>query len=339
MSACRCAFAVSLWLGVASLAHPQTAAIQKKIAETLKEKKKEEAKLGELLEEALKNNPDVRAADAKVREAEADLHRIRIRVLNRVVSLQAEIAAARAATDEAKTRYERAKRLYETKVVALEELSSAEVTLQKFKAEQARLEAELPYLLGKLPAGAERLAAMAAFSPDVKVRWGVAPGGGTFVDRGPAGMVGAAEKPAGDGTAETIRRALDGPVRIDVKDSGLREVLDVLKGTAKGVNFLLAPSAPVDQAATLKLQEPIPLGAALQLIEDQFGVVCIVRDYGIVFTDRSGVPPGAVGVIDFWKHRAPTTPLGSVPGMMAPGGMGGGPMGPGLPGVGLPSKK
>src|SRR5438067_1850675 len=45
---------------------------------------KEKLKLEELLSRALKDNPDVRVAEAKVREAEAELNRARLLVAQKV---------------------------------------------------------------------------------------------------------------------------------------------------------------------------------------------------------------------------------------------------------------
>src|SRR6266851_8230131 len=46
----------------------------------------EQMNLEELLTLALKNNPDLRVGDAKVREAEAELNRVRLQVTQKVVS-------------------------------------------------------------------------------------------------------------------------------------------------------------------------------------------------------------------------------------------------------------
>src|SRR5262249_12081762 len=49
----------------------------------------------------------------------------------------------------------------------------------------------------------------------------------------------------------------------------------------------------------------VPLGAALQALEDQLpGLRFTVRDYGILVTFKSGPPPGAVSVHEFWKGDA-----------------------------------
>src|SRR5260370_16028289 len=49
--------------------------------------------LGELLAQALENNPDIRVAEAKVRETEAELNRIRMQIAQRVITLSQSLEA------------------------------------------------------------------------------------------------------------------------------------------------------------------------------------------------------------------------------------------------------
>src|SRR5438093_12866113 len=71
--------------------------------------KKEEQKpaagsLEDLIAQALRNNPDIRVAEAKVREAEAELNRTQISVAQKVIALHHDIAISRKARDEARGR-------------------------------------------------------------------------------------------------------------------------------------------------------------------------------------------------------------------------------------------
>ena len=46
----------------------------------------------------------------------------------------------------------------------------------------------------------------------------------------------------------------------------------------------------------------ISFGAALQLLEDVLGGYrVVVREYGLLIAPRERVPPGAVGLTEFWK--------------------------------------
>src|SRR4051812_25159851 len=53
--------------------------------------------LEEMLEQALKDNPDLRVAAVKVAEAEAELNRTRLQVMQKVVTLYRAVEAQRAA--------------------------------------------------------------------------------------------------------------------------------------------------------------------------------------------------------------------------------------------------
>src|SRR5438067_375790 len=94
------AIAIALLLA-AGPAWGQTPEIQDKVNKKLDQVRKEQAGLEELLSLALKQNPDIRVAETKVREAEAQLYRARVNVLNRVVMQYHDVASAKAAAEEA----------------------------------------------------------------------------------------------------------------------------------------------------------------------------------------------------------------------------------------------
>src|SRR5947208_549434 len=53
------------------------------------------ATLEEMLAKALKDNPDIRVAESKVREAEAELNRVRLQVMQKLVALQHSLKTQR----------------------------------------------------------------------------------------------------------------------------------------------------------------------------------------------------------------------------------------------------
>ena len=55
----------------------------------------------------------------------------------------------------------------------------------------------------------------------------------------------------------------------------------------------------------------------VQWIEDRYEVKFVVRDYGIVVTDRDRLPPGAMSLLDL--AREPHSQTTASPGMMPPG--------------------
>src|SRR5262245_37259708 len=77
--------------------------------------------LEELLARALKENPDIRVAETKLREAEAELNRIRLQVMQKVVSYQRDLDLATKTLDEAKARFRTIETLRKSAHVSEEE--------------------------------------------------------------------------------------------------------------------------------------------------------------------------------------------------------------------------
>jgi hypothetical protein len=124
--------------------------------------------------------------------------------------------------------------------------------------------------------------------------------------------------------AERIRKALDTPVAVKFERVPLKDVLEFLEEKAPGISFRLLEgrnrdigSAPV----SMRLKQEVPLGAALQAIQDTVpGLRFAVREYGVLVTREDQLPPGAMLVHDFWKGegdkekpRADTSGKGGAP--------------------------
>src|ERR1700722_20375703 len=91
----------TLWLS-AGPGDAQTPKIQKEVEKKLEKAREEQkaASLEEMIQQALKSNPDIRVAEVKVREAQAERERTRLQVVGQVENQLAEIAAAKAAHQE-----------------------------------------------------------------------------------------------------------------------------------------------------------------------------------------------------------------------------------------------
>ncbi len=270
--------------------------------------KKSEAKakppspLDELLAKALKHNPDIKVAESKVREAEAELNRVRLQVMQKVVKLQHEIEVQKSMVDAAEAQVARIRRLFESKVVSSEEIHLAESALKQAKAKLAQAEAELPYLLGKQSSAllltefaveALNIATFERFTLDA-------------AGKDLTAAIKIAQAPSG-AEADKVRQALDVPIKGDFNGVILRDVLDHIREHTKGVNLhFVSKKLDLNEPITLTLRDPVPLGAVLQWFEDNLGLRCVARDYGIVITDQDRVPPGAVFVHDFWKRERST---------------------------------
>jgi len=140
-----CVLLVPLWIG-AGRGEAQTLEVQKQV-----ENKLEQMRLEQMIGEALKGNPDIRVAESKVRDAEAELHRTRMKVLSDITLLHAEIQAAQAEVDEGAAQYERFKKLVGSRAFTAQEMAQVKPFL-KSKTNLAMVQARLPYLLGKASA-------------------------------------------------------------------------------------------------------------------------------------------------------------------------------------------
>jgi hypothetical protein len=270
--------------------------------------------LEEALAQALKDNPDIRVAEAKLQEADAELNRTKLQVMQKVVALHADLQRARAKVAYAESQFKRFQQLHERKAVDETVLDEAQNTLAAAKAELASLEAQMPALLGKPPQKAEaekgRQGHEAAVSAAVR-----------FLSRMQAGQdqaealgllsLAAAQQAAPVPVAEKVRKALDTPVAVDFKDVLLSDVLKSLEDkTGILIRNKLAPNKDENPRITLKFSDPLPLRSVLQALEDEFPgseqgkfIRFVVRDYGLLVGPPGSLPPGAILVdqLGLWQ--------------------------------------
>jgi hypothetical protein len=107
----------------------------------------------EMLAVALRDNPDIRVAEAKLRESESELNRIRLEVSQKVMAFPHDRAVQQAKVEEYEARLKAATTLYEKQAISEEDLRLAKVNVEVTRRQLSKLEAELPYLLGKAPQG------------------------------------------------------------------------------------------------------------------------------------------------------------------------------------------
>jgi hypothetical protein len=329
---------ISAVLGVflsAWAAPAQTPEIQKKVNEALAHEKEKAAALEDLLAQALKDNPDIRVAESKLREVEAELNRVRLQVTQKVVAAQRELAQRRAALAEARAVLARLQKLSDSGAAPVASLEGAQANLQKLQADLARVEDDLPFLLGrKVFHGIEKGVLLAPLDRSAEQLWLRLATGAT--DRPPQEPKKAEENKVQWYSAESylellqeqfkpssrlpadmsdkLRKALDTPVKVDFHQASQKDFVDFLQQRAKGLNIVahvhifgkseegpMSGPGPVD----LHLTEMVPLGAVFQFLEDRYDWRFVIRDYGIVITGPKHVPPGAVYLQDFWKNRSP----------------------------------
>lgn len=108
------------------------------------------SKLEEMLEIALTHNPDIKVAEAKAREAEAEVNRTRLAVTQKVVQLYNDLEAARAKAMRWQAEANRLRNKAATGGgIDHAMMNEIEAQFVQAKAELAKLEAEMPYLLGQ----------------------------------------------------------------------------------------------------------------------------------------------------------------------------------------------
>jgi hypothetical protein len=245
--------------------------------------------LEQMLEKALKQNPDILVAEAKVHETQAELNRVRQHVMAKMVVLNTEVEALTNIVKEAKIRFDRTMELHEKGAVSNEAMNAAQGALLKHKADLAVKEAELQALIGK------KTAALSLRVP-MHEETTIQPFARLDVD---------SIKPS---TAEQMRIALNTGIVVKWSGAQLEDVLRALQAKIKVVNLFLAPNVTKQGGITLSLPEPITLLAALQLLEDTQGVRFVIREYGIVGMDRNNMPPDVIPVSEFAKHQSEKKP-------------------------------
>ncbi|HLJ92545.1 MAG TPA: TolC family protein [Gemmataceae bacterium] len=306
------------------------------------------SELEQMLTEALANNPDIRVSEAKLREAEAELNRVRLQALQKLATFHHSLEAQRAAVKAAEASMQQIQKKIAVERVDPEDVHAAQSQLSQEKAKLATLENEIPFLLGRPPqsnsssqsgAGSGDSTSQnffALFGVRNPHSWGHGDSCTACHDTTGSKMlhwvqqfhkshadfmanwfeagVLAPGQSAQGALADKIRKQLDAPVNVDVRDQPLSVVLKILE--EPGINFHNALPRSVSESmhVTLHLQQ-VPLGAVLQALEDTLtdrqvprtraGDVCFaVREYGILVTTRGQLPLGATLVHDFWKGRA-----------------------------------
>jgi hypothetical protein len=270
----------------------------------------EKGSLEDMLAQALKDHPDIRVAEAKlraveaeVRLAEAELARTRLQVMQKLAAHRAALQSAIATRDEAHQRFLTMQQLHKKGATSLEDLRAAELTWVKYRSEVAALEAQTPALLGTPPPGAPPAAADEGHSGKAD-RLRIERALRFLLDQ----KDGTAPPALPGSTAEKLRKALDTPVKADYEKVRLSEILEHLQEKVPGLTIrsVMERHKDGDPEMNLRFKEPLPLRAVLQALEDEFpagapGMRFVVREYGLLVTPPSNLPPGAVTLSDFLR--------------------------------------
>jgi murein DD-endopeptidase MepM/ murein hydrolase activator NlpD len=252
--------------------------------------------LEQLLTDALRNSPEIQLAEAKVREAEAELRRTRMQIMQRVVEQESSLEANKRKLTGAEANFQYLAALRARGTASESEVAKAKAELETAKAAAKQAELSLNGLIGKWPAGAGAGALGMMGGQLGAGMGGISPGG-----------VGAPEshaRPPLGPMADRIRKALDKTVKIDQPFGiSLRDVPRWLRDNGADVPFLSQFQRKKDDPVEIHLTGEITLGAAFQALQDSVpGLRFFVREYGILITLDNAGPENGKLLLDFWRE-------------------------------------
>jgi hypothetical protein len=218
--------------------------------------------LAEMLEAALRSNPQILQAEAKVRQAQANLNQARLKVMEEVVTAFHEREKQEAAIRGADVTLERMKQMVKVGTVNPSELAPAEQAHSEAKAKLMQGEAHARYLLGLggLVGEAAGLAALAPGQPP-------------------------AERPRRERPPipEKYRAALEKEVSGTIDFSSTKRLAFSLQ-TELQTQVVCMLDLSYD-AGDVSL-EGKSLRGVLTAAADIYGVAFVFRDYGVLLTTR-----------------------------------------------------
>jgi hypothetical protein len=279
---------------------------------------KAKSELEKALEQALAHNPDLKVAQAKANEADAQLARARLQVLQKVVDAYQAIEHAKVEVKAASGQLDAMKRLKSTIAggVTDNELRKVEAALSSAKMKLDKAQSELDFLVGKAPqrvtvnlllSHVVRPKVAMAFQetpltvlPNATVTWA------QLASAYPANVW---APPSTGPAADRIRKALEKKVNLKLLGTPARDALKMLQKEAGDLHIQAATKDDAWSAELTASLSNIPFTAALQLLEDALGGYrVVVREYGLLIVPQSKVPPGAAVLADFLKSKSEAKP-------------------------------
>jgi len=267
--------------------------------------------LEDTLDKALRNSADIKAAEAKVRESEAELNRVRQQVLTKATALHSDLSLAKRMLVVAEQTLATADRLSKQGVAGLEGVLAAQAMVEKHRGEVEKLETELKSLRGEF---ALKGVLSVAIDPDGRRMTGVMLDGGVRVWDAASGKLLAdwldpaqpkAAAPAAPGSmAERVGKLLDQEVELQLGGQTVADAVRDLMALASKPAIPVRDTLPEKHAVDASLSGKLSVGAWLQAIEDSApNVTIVVREYGLLVTPKDRVPAGAIGVSELWKMK------------------------------------
>lgn len=290
-------------------------------APATKETSKEPAKpapgsLEDTLEKALRNSADIKAAEAKVRDAEAQLNQVRQQILVKATGLQTDLNLAKRMLAVAEETFVRLEEGARKGVTDQQSVLAARTTVEKQRGEVEKLETELKSLRGEF---ALKGVTSVAFSPDGRLLytrsyeeaarvWDAATGKLLADPRASGFMVGTVHLNGGAAAvptpmAERVRKLLNQEIEFDAHNISIADAFKWLLDQSKS-DIPFRDLVKSGDEGTITLKGKMPLGAWFQAIEDSDPKVCIVvRDYGLLMTNKDRAPTNAISASELWKAK------------------------------------
>ena len=233
--------------------------------------------LDEMLDLALRANPDILVAEAKLRQAQAELNQARLKVAKEVLSAYNQRRMQELTVKALREGLEDVRKRVSVGTSSTDEVRKAALAQAEAEAVLSAGVGTLQYLVGlggKLELPEEKREAKPQDQGPKRVRRPPIP--------------------------ERFREALEKPVHLQFENLALDKIIAQLQAEAGNeLPFVLDPS--FDRAAltaTMDLQKVLPLRTALLALHDQFQGLCFVfRDYGILVSipgNASQIPGAAI---------------------------------------------
>lgn len=260
--------------------------------------------LEDTLEKALRNSADIKAAESKVRDAEAELNKVRHQVLTKATAIYSDLNLARRMLGIAEQTLARQSEFVKKGQISTETMMASQALVEKHRGEVEKLEAELKSLRGEFA-----IKTSVVFDPDGHVlymqnlhdafrAWDVQTGKLLERVNSDTGKAATVQTPMG----ERVRKLLEQEVDWTANNLDLSEMFKWLMDATK--TDIPHRDLTGQTATTITLKAKMPLGAWFQALEDSDPTVAIVvRDYGLLMTKKDRVPKGAVGVSELWKAK------------------------------------
>jgi outer membrane efflux protein len=230
---------------------------------------------------ALRTNPEVLQAEAKLNRAQADLNQARLKVIREVITAFHERKKLEETTDVQASQLERMQKMVETGQAPTDSAGQARLQLTEARARLAQVEAQIRYMMGNDAGGS-----LGSGKSPPRL-----PGSGAPAGPGP-GSAASGPRPESEPrprppVPERLEQALNQRVSLNIPEGNgvLQPVCEQIRKALGGQTLVI--HASITNQGEIPVQTPIelkdvPLKDALLAVADLFRVSFVLRDYGLL---------------------------------------------------------